>query len=95
MMFYIQLFGGLAFLVSGLFLAVINWGVVVQWALRGKQSSWIPLLGGLLTSIGIVVLPYPPLQNFWWVPFIVDWGSLPGLIFTTCYFVARKTPNRR
>lgn len=93
MIFYIQLFGGIALIVVGLFFIVMNWAVVLQWLLRRKHSSWVPLFGGLLAAIGTVVLPYPYFRSFWWVPLVIDWGSLPGLIFTVFYFGGRKIRN--
>lgn len=85
-MIYIQLLGGIGFIVVGLFFVLMNWIVVVRRVLLGKHSSWVPVLGGFLTSIGIILLPYQDLRFYWWIPFIIDFGSLPGLLFTVFYF---------
>ena len=49
---------------------------------REHTSSWIPMLGGGLGAIALAVLPIANVNKWWWLPLLVDWGSLPGIIYT-------------
>ena len=39
-----------------------------------KFVSLIPVVGGLIGVVGILILPIPGARHFWWVPPIVDLG---------------------
>lgn len=67
--------GGL-FSVAFIGLSVIQWVWVIQgW--RGKKThSLIPLLGGILGCLGVVFSGVPGAKGFWWVPFVIDPGSI-------------------
>ena len=80
--------GVLLLLASGISSA--NWACVVQ-GLRGRgHSSWIPLVGGMLGAAGCWLAPDGALLKVWWVPFIVDFGSAPGLVVTLGGLLLRK-----
>jgi len=75
----------LAFLLGVVFLWVATLNAIVLWQggfRRKKTSSWIPLIAGLSGSLALVVAPLPQVRRWWWIPLILDWGSLPGLLFT-------------
>ena len=58
-------------------------GMLCNLGLRRRGvPSWIPLIGGVVGSLGCLVAPYDQIRTLWWVPFVVDWGSAPGLIYT-------------
>lgn len=82
MMFYAQLTLGLLLLFIGAFVMTMNWAVIAQWLLRRKHSSWVPLLGGLLVSASLVVLPVSGVRYLWWLPLLLDWGCIPGMTWT-------------
>ena len=80
----------LAFLLGAVFvwLATLNATVVWQGGFRRKKtSSWIPLVAGVCGSLALVVAPLPQASRWWWIPLILDWGSIPGLLFTLGYFL--------
>lgn len=85
-MFPIQIVFASVFLIAGAYVSVMNWMVVIQWIVHRKHSSWIPLAGGVLSTIGLVTLPYPALRSFWWLPLALDWGCLPGLAYSGVAF---------
>lgn len=77
-------FGGLLLLL-GAFIMFMNWRVVFQWIVKREHSSWIPLVGGSLAAVGLTVIPFKQASTYWWLPLILDWGSLPGIGVTLIY----------
>lgn len=78
---------GAALCLIGLWVSILNWGVV--WSrFRGRVPvpSWIPLLGGSSLALGLAILPEAHLSRFWWVAFFADWGCIPGFTQTACAF---------
>ena len=95
MMFQIQLVFASVLLIAGSFIVVMNWFVVIHWFTRRKHSSWIPLAGGILASIGIITLPYAPVRLFFWIPLIVDWGCIPGILYSAAAFIYFRCVNKK
>jgi hypothetical protein len=52
---------------------------------RERTSSWIPIVGGLCGVAAALIVPFPLAKQFWWLPLLLDWGSLPGLSYTLIY----------
>ena len=80
---YIQYLISLILGVAGLWIFVLNW--IVFWKRHIKReaaSSWIPLLSGCFLCVAFVIFPSNPYRRLWWIAFIIDWGSLPGLVFS-------------
>ena len=83
-------------IVTGVLLLLASWVILVNWVcvvqgLRGRaHDSWTPLLGGMLGAAGCWVAPDGGLQRAWWVPFFVDFGSVPGLAVTVGYLLFRR-----
>lgn len=75
-----------------MFVAVLNWNALLSRFLnrKSKESSWIPLVGGAAISIGIFLMPLNGAAKWFWVPLLLDWGCLPGIIFTTLYYLKRR-----
>lgn len=71
--------GGLLGL-AGLYLSVLNWVALVRRFTRERASSWTPLIGGALLVAAALVAPSTPLKSWWWVAFLIDGGSVPGLL---------------
>ncbi len=46
---------------------------------KRKAPSWVPLVAGLSGAIGLWVLPVAAAHKWWWLPLVLDWGSLPGI----------------
>lgn len=67
-------------------LAVLNACAPWTWYVRKREHpSWTPLLGGVSGAIGIWVLPLEAAHRWWWVPLVLDWGSLPGIAHALMY----------
>ncbi|TWT38308.1 hypothetical protein KOR42_51890 [Thalassoglobus neptunius] len=71
------------FALMGLPIVIMN--AIVFWKsciLRLRTPSWIPLLGGGLFTIAMLIQPHPSVREFWWIPLICDYGCLPGFVHT-------------
>lgn len=58
-----------------------------------KTPSWIPLLGGLSGTVGLLILPVIAIKHFWWLPLILDWGSFPGIFYAILWHLFRDKTN--
>jgi len=90
----------LRWIVGGALLALSSWlaglNGYVFWkgcVRREQTSSWIPVLGGGLGVAALTIIPVVTVNRWWWLPLVLDWGSLPGIIFTVCWHVARAKPR--
>jgi hypothetical protein len=76
----ITLIAASALLVLGLLLIAYNWVALYVSLTRADQfTSPFFLVGGALASAGIFLLPSDA-SRYWWIPWLVDWGGVPGLI---------------
>ena len=67
---------GIAFLL----LAGSNALGVARYIRQRRHVSAIPLFGGIAGLVACFVLPVEGLGSFWWLPLVVDYGSVPLLI---------------
>lgn len=66
--------------------AAVFWKRHVQ---KRESSSWIPFLGGMLGAAGLLLVPLAPAHKWWWLPFFLDWGSIPGISYSILYHLIR------
>jgi hypothetical protein len=74
------------------FLLIFIWmaGIHAWFFIKGffqKAPSLIPLFGGLFGMLAILIVPLPSVRKWWWVPFVVDCGSIPFLIRSLIYMI--------
>jgi hypothetical protein len=61
---------------------------------REQTASWISLLGGGLGAIALAAIPIEAVHRWWWVPLLLDWGSVPGFVYTIFWHVTKaKRPS--
>jgi len=84
-------------IVAVLFFALFTWlasmNASVFWngfVRRRKSPSWIPMIGGLCGTIALTIVPVPGAKWWWWLPLILDWGSVPGIFVSLIYALARS-----
>ncbi len=58
-----------------------------EWFRHRRHSSSLPLIGGLFGALGLLILPLPQLASWWWLPFFLDYASLPWLLYTLGYLL--------
>ena len=71
----------------GTYIIIYNDIVIYRQITKKTTESWIPVFGGLLVFIALFEIPY----DFPWylklLPFIVDWGCIPGLTHTLIFWI--------
>ena len=87
----------MSFLLATLFLSLMlfNGYVFIAGLLLKKQTpSWIPMIGGLAGLLAIVAWPGEGAKSLWWLPLVLDWGSIPGVAHALGYHAIRSIKNR-
>jgi hypothetical protein len=54
-----------------------NAWTVIRYIVNKRRSSAVPLVGGLCGVAACFVLPLGSLTGWWWLPLLLDYGSLP------------------
>ncbi len=85
----------LLILALGLFFIAVNWSIVYNNSFtKNKHVSWVPLMGGLFTAVGVAGSPFNDyVEGLLWVPFVVDYGCLPALIHSAWILMFRRRRN--
>ena len=78
---------------GGLIIA-LNYSVVLRYVLWGKRGSSAPLLGGLLTGVGMALYPDGALRQWAWVPFCLDVGCLSMLVASVWLVFRARSAQR-
>ena len=85
--FSLRLVGAIFLLAFGGLVTFANWRCFwLSHVRRVHSPSWTPLMGGVLMAIGVLLLPFRRLHPWAWVPLLLDWGSVPGLIETVAFY---------
>jgi hypothetical protein len=74
----------IALIAAFVLLNIASYGCIFRFLIDGTNFSAIPLLGGILGSIGFFLSVSPALRQRWWLPLILDYGSVPCLV---CWMV--------
>lgn len=53
--------------------------VLAAWFAK-RGGSLAPLIGGLSGMLALLIAPIPGWRAWWWVPLVLDLGSLPLLL---------------
>lgn len=53
---------------------------LIRYFTKHVRFSVVPLLGGVLGALGFYVAPAVALQKLWWLPLLIDYGSVPSVI---------------
>ena len=74
----------------GLWLFFLNWYAFWVRYIRKKvdSPSWMPLVAGIALCGGLFAVPLQ-VRGYCLLPFLVDWGSLPGLVYTVYWHLRR------
>ncbi len=60
--------------------AIGGYVIVLNWVAVLRRRSWIPVIGGAF--LVAVAVSLPATRQYWWVPLIADFGTLPGIAWT-------------
>jgi hypothetical protein len=84
---------GVAMLLLGSWIVALNWIIFWRgWIRRQQTASLIPLIGAVISSVALLLLPVPWLHWMAWIPFIIDWGSVPAIVVAIVKHV-RRSPH--
>lgn len=76
-------------------LSVLNWRVFWKRHVRKVPApSWLPLIGGGLGAVGVVVLPVTGSAAWCWVPVLLDWGCVPGIGYSIIFHLLRRGKSK-
>ncbi len=75
-------------------IAFSNLWIILRFYLYGKRGSMFPLIGGLMGVFGICFAPSDTLKHYWWVPLVLDPGSLFMILYTIMFVVTGKYKKR-
>jgi hypothetical protein len=67
-------------LTIGCLVVISNWRIPVMYYYSRKSGSIIPLIGGVVLMAGFFLSDYSLLQRCFWLPLIIDVGSLPIML---------------
>src|SRR2546421_71783 len=74
---------------------LLNFSVVFLWCVRREHHSFIPLLGGCLAALAMLVSPPTGIARFAWIPLIVDLGCLYSFLGFLYAVVVLRCFSRR
>jgi hypothetical protein len=77
----------------GAWIIFLNWSCVYSALRKKKSSSWIPLLGAGLCATGLYQIPR--MHAYYWLPFLLDYGSVPGLAYTLYFHIRRLSAKQK
>ena len=91
----------ITYVISGVLLIASIWLIGLNahnafLCFTGRESrSMIPLLGGGIGALGSWLIPIHFLNEYWWIPLLLDWGCVPGLLYALTWwlFVRRFRGN--
>lgn len=63
----------------GLWIAIVNWGIIIRWYVKRIHGSVIPIIGGIFLSISLRLIFSGDLKWLCLTGLVIDFGSLPWL----------------
>jgi hypothetical protein len=75
---------------GALYLSSLNWYALVTRMTKPQGPTWVPLVGGLLGVGATLLQPTGVGREYWWVPLVLDGGSIPGLSVTLVHLLRRR-----
>ncbi|MBD9415865.1 hypothetical protein IB234_14985 [Pseudomonas sp. PDM16] len=77
-----QVVMGLILITLGIPFIVFNFYAFYGIFVRKESISWIPIVGGGASSLGLYLLQSP----FWWLLFFFDLGCIPGFSYNFIFY---------
>ena len=73
---------------TGSVVIVANWHIVVS-GIRGQKSSMVPLAGGVVGALGLLIAPTYTMRSLWLLPLVIDPGSGFLVVGSISYWILR------
>jgi hypothetical protein len=71
--------------------AVVFWKIFVR---KTNAPSWVPLIGGILGCFGLLTIPIELAHKLSWLPLVLDYGCLPGILHIIIAYVIQFSRKR-
>jgi hypothetical protein len=74
----------------------LNLWITVRWYIWHRPGSRVPLAGGLLGVFALLIGSplltgsFDLFECYWWIPFVLDLGSVPLVLHTIFFLLWRK-----
>lgn len=72
-----------------LLIAIGNMRIMALWCARRERASLVPLIGGVAGALAFLTLSIAQLSGRWWLPLLLDIGTLPLVALTSVLFLRR------
>ena len=72
-----------------LLISVGNVFSIIAYLWRKQHISAIPFIGGILGVCGFLAPPVGWLSHWWWLPLVIDYGSLPMMVVFFIWYAMR------
>jgi len=76
-MFELRLILAVLLLLFGSISIIGNWVLIYSFYFQKKTGSLIPLIGGIFSFVGLLVLPINGIWKLSWIPLFIDIGCFP------------------
>ena len=76
--------------VFGIITIFMNWYIFFRYIKKNISSSSFPFIGAISLCIAFTIIPNNSYAWLCWLAFIVDIGSIPGIVFTIISTMKRK-----
>ena len=86
--------GGL--IAFGALCALGNFLILVSLPFRKEKEggvSFIPIIGGVLLTLGLLIIPFSGSARWCWVGLLIDFGCVPLFAWASVDSLFRKKPN--
>jgi hypothetical protein len=76
--------------ILGLYVIFWNWRAFYNNNIKlGKYISYIPILGSILTIIGLSLFPNNPYAKLSWLVFLIDYTAFPYVIHILVFLICK------
>lgn len=67
-----------------------GWAIICNWVVTlRRRGSYIPVVGGVIVTIALLVTPLDAIRSLWWAPLVVDLGCMPTLVMVMGFLIWR------
>ncbi|MGH9571773.1 MAG: hypothetical protein ACRD4F_19190, partial [Candidatus Angelobacter sp.] len=56
-------------IVAGM-ITFVNAAIARRWLSTARRGSLVPVIGGILGSLGLLLIPLDGLSAYWWIPLL-------------------------
>jgi hypothetical protein len=84
---------GIVLLAASLWIIALNWYSLVQRCRKRAMASWIPFLGAAAACLGLLVAGADLPWWGWLVPWVIDFGALPGMSWCVVVWIRACRPG--